>query len=54
MRMLDEHAVPTAADHAEGSLDAEMARLARLIGTHAPHDGVISQRIPGLHVGRFS
>jgi AraC-like DNA-binding protein len=54
MRMLDEHAVPPASGNAEGSLDAETARLAHLIYTHAPHDGTFSQRIPGLHVSRYS
>jgi AraC-like DNA-binding protein len=52
--MLDEHAVPPAPDNAEGSLDAATARLARLIYALAPHDGIFSQRIPGLYVGRHS
>ncbi|MBB6731437.1 AraC family transcriptional regulator [Cohnella sp. CBP 2801] len=54
MRMPDEHEVSTAARNVEGSLDAITARLARLIYAHAPHDGVFSQRIPGLYVSRFS
>ncbi|OPH49686.1 AraC family transcriptional regulator [Paenibacillus ferrarius] len=54
MRMLDNHAVPLASGSAEGGLEAEAAQLARLIYTHAPHDGSFSQRIPSLHVGRFS
>jgi AraC-like DNA-binding protein len=54
MRMLDKNTVPPAPDKAERSLDTEIARLASLISTHAPHDGSFSQRIPGLHVGRHS
>ncbi|MDB5077489.1 MAG: AraC family transcriptional regulator, partial [Chloroflexi bacterium] len=54
MRMLDEHAAPPASGNAEGSLEAATARLARLICIHAPYDGTFSQRIPGMHVGRFS
>jgi AraC-like DNA-binding protein len=52
--MLDEYSVPPATGDAEGSVEAETARLTRLIYTHAPHDGSFSQRIPGLHVGRHS
>ncbi|WP_248931120.1 AraC family transcriptional regulator [Paenibacillus hamazuiensis] len=54
MRMLDEHAVSQAPGEIGGSLDAEMARLAHLIYTHAPNDGTFSQRISGLHVSRYS
>lgn len=54
MRMLDEQSVLPASGKAEGSLDAEIAVLAHLISTHAPHDGTFSQRIPGLHLGRYS
>lgn len=54
MSTLIEHTVPPASGNAEGSLEAETARLARLIYTHAPHDGAFSLRIPGLHVGRHS
>ncbi|MFD0681205.1 MULTISPECIES: AraC family transcriptional regulator [unclassified Paenibacillus] len=54
MRMLDEHAVSPAFGNLEGSLEAETARLARLIYTNTPHDGVFSQRIPGLNISRFS
>ncbi len=54
MRITNEHAVPSVSGSAEGSLEAEMARLARLICDHAPHDGTFSQFIPGLYVGRYS
>lgn len=54
MRILDKHAVPPASGNADGALEAEMARLACLICVHAPYDGTFSQRIPGLHVGRYS
>lgn len=54
MRILDEHAVPLASGNAGASLEAETARLGHLIYTHAPHDGTFGQRIPGLHVGRYS
>lgn len=35
-------------------LEAETARLARLIQSHTPHDGIFVQPIPGLRLGRFS
>jgi AraC-like DNA-binding protein len=54
MRILNEHVVSLASGNVEESLDAEMTRLAHLIYAHAPHDGTFSQRIPGLHVGRYS
>ncbi|MBB6637832.1 AraC family transcriptional regulator [Cohnella thailandensis] len=49
--MLD---INSASAYADESLDAETARLARLIRTYTPHDGTFSQRIPGLHVSRYS
>lgn len=36
------------------SLDAETARLARLIHAYTPYDGTFSQCIPGLDVSRYS
>ena len=54
MKILDEHGVPALSGNAEGALEAEMVRLARLICNHAPHDGTFSQDISGLHVGRYS
>lgn len=54
MKALDEHAVPSAPDNADGSLNAATARLARLICPLAPHDGIFSQRVPGLSFGRNS
>jgi AraC-like DNA-binding protein len=54
MRMLDEHTFPAASGNNGGTPEAEMARLARLIDTHAPHDGFFSLPIPGLYVARSS
>lgn len=54
MEILDENSVPMATDNADESLDAQTAHLARLIRAYAPHDGTFSQRIPGLHVSRYS
>lgn len=54
MRMLDEHVASPMSGNIEGSLAVETARLARLIDTHAPYDGVFDQRIPGLYVARCS
>ncbi|GAA4830334.1 AraC family transcriptional regulator [Paenibacillus vulneris] len=54
MKMLNENSLPMAQGNADESLDAEIGRLARLIHTYTPHDGTFSQRIPGLHVCRYS
>ncbi|MBB6729741.1 AraC family transcriptional regulator [Cohnella zeiphila] len=54
MKMPDDPSLPTASGNADESLDAETARLARLIRTLTPHDGTFSQLFPGLHVGRYS
>ncbi|MEW9702794.1 AraC family transcriptional regulator [Paenibacillus sp. SI8] len=54
MNMQDDNLLPMASGNADESLDAETARLARLIHTYTPHDGTFSQRIPGLHVSRYS
>jgi AraC-like DNA-binding protein len=51
---MDKYGVSPVSDNVEGSLEAETARLARLIYTYAPHDGTFNQRIPGLHVSRYS
>lgn len=54
MRMPDESSVPVESDSADGALKVEMARLARLIDIHTPHDGVFRQHIPGLYLARTS
>lgn len=54
MKMLDEHAVASAPGNAEKAIEEETARLARLIYTQTSHDGTFSQRIPGLHINRYS
>jgi AraC-like DNA-binding protein len=54
MRIEDEYAVTTVSAAAEGSLDAETARLARLISSLTSLDGTFSQRIPGLYISRYS
>ncbi|MBE1442567.1 AraC family transcriptional regulator [Paenibacillus sp. OAS669] len=54
MKMLNENSLPMAQGNADESLDAEIGRLARMIHTYTPHDGTFSQRIPGLHVCRYS
>lgn len=54
MKILDEHSPVTEAVSAVGALEAETARLTSLIGALTPHDGVFSQRVPGLHVSRYS
>jgi AraC-like DNA-binding protein len=37
-----------------GSDEPDTAKLARLIGAYAPHDGSFAMRIPGLYASRFS
>lgn len=54
MKMLDEHAVASASGNAEKAIEEETARLAHLIYTQTSHDGTFSQRIPGLHINRYS
>ncbi|MBW4081229.1 AraC family transcriptional regulator [Paenibacillus sp. S150] len=54
MRIEDEYTAATISGSNAGSLDAETARLARLISALAPQDGTYSQRIPGLYVSRYS
>jgi AraC-like DNA-binding protein len=51
--MPEAHSVPSESNE-KRTLEAETARLARLIQTYAPHDGIFDQRIPGLRLGRFS
>lgn len=34
--------------------DTHIARLARLIGTHAPYEGMFELRVPGVHVIRIA
>lgn len=51
--MPDTHSVPPESND-NRTLEAEIARLARLIQTHTPHDGIFDQPIPGLRLGRFS
>lgn len=54
VRIQDEYAVTTVSSNSGGSLDAETARLARLISALTPYDGTFNQRIPGLYVSRYS
>ncbi|SPF49366.1 DNA-binding domain-containing protein, AraC-type [Candidatus Desulfosporosinus infrequens] len=54
MSIPDEHSVRHASGNAEGSLEAETPRLARLICAHTPHDGGLNLPIPGLYVNRYS
>ncbi|SFB52314.1 AraC-type DNA-binding protein [Cohnella sp. OV330] len=55
MMMQDKTSYPTASGNAEErSLNVETTRLARLIDTYTPHDGTFGQRIPGLHLNRYS
>lgn len=53
--MQKEYSFPTVSGKAEeGLLDVETTRLAHLIDAYTQHDGTFSQRIPGLHVSRYS
>lgn len=54
MRIQDELMVTSVSGNAEELLEAETARLARLISALAPHDGTFRQRIPGLNISRYS
>jgi len=54
MIMPDQQLESMASEGIEGSLDFTLKRLARLIDAQVPHDGVFSQRIPGLYASRFS
>lgn len=54
MSMVNERLVTPPSENSDVSLDTEMDRLARLIYTHAPHDGIFPQRIPTLNVVRYS
>ncbi|MDR3560390.1 MAG: AraC family transcriptional regulator [Negativicutes bacterium] len=54
MRLLDEDAFSPMSGNTGSSLDAETDRLARLVETLAPYDGIFDQRIPGLYVARSS
>jgi AraC-like DNA-binding protein len=53
MRMPDALSVPTESNE-KRTIEAETARLARLIQSYTPHDGIFDQRIPGMRLGRFS
>lgn len=53
-RIENEYAVATVSGNDDGPLEAETARLARLISALAPYDGIYSQPIPGLNVSRYS
>lgn len=44
----------SAPDKAESPLEAETARLARLISAYTPRDGYFTQPVPGLFLSRFS
>jgi len=52
MRIQDKHGNSPALSN--GEVLHEANQLAHLIYTYTPHDGSFSQRIPGLHFGRFS
>lgn len=54
MTMPEKYPELAARGDAGEALAAETARLAQLVGAHAPHDGSISQRVFGLHACRFS
>ncbi|WP_438432740.1 AraC family transcriptional regulator [Gorillibacterium sp. sgz500922] len=47
-------AVSNVSGDTQGVHEAEMARIARLIYTYAPTDGLFDGRIPGLYIGRTS
>ncbi|AFM41404.1 DNA-binding domain-containing protein, AraC-type [Desulfosporosinus acidiphilus SJ4] len=48
------HSILPAPDNTEKSIEAEMARLSRLLLTVAPYDGVRPLPISGLYVARYS
>ncbi|MFD1678237.1 AraC family transcriptional regulator [Alicyclobacillus fodiniaquatilis] len=54
MERQDNTLVPFMSGNPVAPLELETARLLHLIYNHAPHDGAFSQRIPGLHVSRYS
>jgi AraC-like DNA-binding protein len=45
---------PLQTDTVAGSSDPDLARLARLLHAHTPHDGSFDLRIPGVHAARAS
>lgn len=51
---LGKYSVPSTFVNVEETLEEETSRLASLIYSQAPHDGTFSQRIPGLHINRYS
>jgi AraC-like DNA-binding protein len=53
MKLPETHSIPMEFNN-KSMLVAETARLARLIHTYTPHDGIFDQPIPGLRLGRFS
>ncbi|EHJ00487.1 transcriptional regulator, AraC family [Clostridium sp. DL-VIII] len=54
MNMLEEHTIARKSSNSEVEFEEEISRLAHLIYTHSPYDGSFNQRIPGLHVNRYS
>lgn len=54
MKNIDNHTVSSASSNVDGMPEEEISRLAHLIYTQTPHDGTFSQRIPGLHLNRYS
>ncbi|WP_088225073.1 AraC family transcriptional regulator [Desulfosporosinus sp. FKB] len=54
MSKTDKHLELTPGEGIEESIDSEMAKLSHLICNHSPYDGIFSQRIPGLHIRRYS
>lgn len=54
MWMPNEQSAPPVPVETKGSIEAGLARLARLIHAHTPHDGTFAQRVPGMNFGRFS
>ncbi|MGG4498399.1 AraC family transcriptional regulator N-terminal domain-containing protein [Brevibacillus reuszeri] len=53
MSMPETHSLATESQNKIG-LETETARLARLINTYTPHDGIFPQRIPALTLVRYS
>ncbi len=49
-----EYSISRAADIASGTLEDETSKLRRILYNQTPQDGTFSQRIPGLHINRYS